>query len=184
MLKGNKGVTLVALVITIIVLLILAAVSISLVVGDNGVLSNATKSVDETNRAYAETELEMAISSVQTDFFVDYLDNTSLVFTKYCTADKIAAYLGSDYTLGSNSATTSYASPVYASGDTIVDDDGLICYVRYKDTTYAFCITTNNDHDTGATCEYMGYWDEEDSCWATSNNNNIGTKVNNNVIQQ
>ena len=37
----NKGITLVALVITIIVLLILAAVSISLVMGDNGILTRA-----------------------------------------------------------------------------------------------------------------------------------------------
>ena len=35
--KHNKGITLIALVITIIVLLILAGVSISLVVGNNGV---------------------------------------------------------------------------------------------------------------------------------------------------
>ena len=43
MLKQKKGITLVALVITIIVLLILAGVSISMVVGDNGVLTQAQK---------------------------------------------------------------------------------------------------------------------------------------------
>lgn len=41
MLKGQKGITLVALVITIIVLLILAGVTISLVIGDNGILNHA-----------------------------------------------------------------------------------------------------------------------------------------------
>ena len=39
--KNQKGITLVALIITIIVMLILAGVSISLVVGDNGVLTQA-----------------------------------------------------------------------------------------------------------------------------------------------
>ena len=41
MLKANKGITLVALVVTIIVLIILAGVSIALVLGDNGIVQRA-----------------------------------------------------------------------------------------------------------------------------------------------
>ena len=41
MLKENKGVTLVALVITIIVLLILAGVTLSMVMGDSGIFGKA-----------------------------------------------------------------------------------------------------------------------------------------------
>ncbi|NLC87865.1 MAG: hypothetical protein GX682_03715 [Clostridiaceae bacterium] len=41
MLKGQKGITLVALVITIIVLIILAGVSIALVLGDDGIVNKA-----------------------------------------------------------------------------------------------------------------------------------------------
>ena len=37
---NEKGITLIALVITIIVLLVLAGVSLSLVLGDNGVIKN------------------------------------------------------------------------------------------------------------------------------------------------
>ena len=43
--RNQKGITLVALVITIIVLLILAGVSISLVLGQNGVLNQASNAV-------------------------------------------------------------------------------------------------------------------------------------------
>ena len=39
MLKSKKGITLIVLIITIIVLLILAGVSISLVAGDSAILS-------------------------------------------------------------------------------------------------------------------------------------------------
>lgn len=42
--KGNKGITLIALVITIIVLLILAGVSIAMLSGENGILNQASKS--------------------------------------------------------------------------------------------------------------------------------------------
>ena len=48
MLKSKKGITLIALIITIIVLLILAGITIALVVGDNGVLSKAKKSSQDT----------------------------------------------------------------------------------------------------------------------------------------
>ena len=42
MLTNNKGITLIALVITIIVLLILAGVSIAMLTGDNGLLTKAS----------------------------------------------------------------------------------------------------------------------------------------------
>ena len=41
MFKKEKGITLVALVVTIVVLLILAGVSISLVLGNNGIVKKA-----------------------------------------------------------------------------------------------------------------------------------------------
>ena len=42
-LRKNKGITLIALVITIIVLLILAGVTIATMTGDNGILTQANK---------------------------------------------------------------------------------------------------------------------------------------------
>lgn len=41
MLKNKRGITLIALVITIIILLILASVSLNLVLGDNGIIERA-----------------------------------------------------------------------------------------------------------------------------------------------
>ena len=41
--KENRGITLIALVITIIVLLILAGISIATLTGENGVLTNKQK---------------------------------------------------------------------------------------------------------------------------------------------
>lgn len=40
-LKGTKGITLVALVVTIIILVILAGVSINLVIGNSGIIAKA-----------------------------------------------------------------------------------------------------------------------------------------------
>ncbi len=56
MLKRNKGITLIALVITIIILLILASVSIAMLTGNNGILTQAQKAKNETEDARIEEE--------------------------------------------------------------------------------------------------------------------------------
>ena len=52
-----KGITLIALVITIIVLLILAGVSVAMLTGENGILSQAAKAKEETEKAQANEAL-------------------------------------------------------------------------------------------------------------------------------
>ncbi len=46
MLKGQKGITLVALIITIIVLIILAGVSITIALGENGIFQKSKNAVN------------------------------------------------------------------------------------------------------------------------------------------
>ena len=63
--KSSKGVTLIALVITIIVLLILAGVSIAMLTGDNGILTQA-KEAKEANIAGTEKEqIQLAMQSLK-----------------------------------------------------------------------------------------------------------------------
>ena len=66
--RNQKGITLVALVITIIVLLILAGVSISLVVGQNGVLTQASSAVITNEKATIKQDMEMAYSDANMDY--------------------------------------------------------------------------------------------------------------------
>ena len=54
--KNTKGITLITLVVTIIVLLILAGVSISMLTGQNGILTQAQKAKEETEKAAKEEE--------------------------------------------------------------------------------------------------------------------------------
>lgn len=46
--KFNSGITLIALVVTIVVLLILAGVSISTLTGDNGIITRANQAKEST----------------------------------------------------------------------------------------------------------------------------------------
>ena len=57
--KKNKGITLIALVITIIVLLILAGVTIATLSGDNGILTRATEAKEKTRRESIQEELDL-----------------------------------------------------------------------------------------------------------------------------
>ena len=68
-----------ALEITIIVLLILAGVSIAMLTGENGILTQATNARDKTDKATEEEKIQMAVmgSSVDNNGYVDILDETS-----------------------------------------------------------------------------------------------------------
>ncbi len=58
--KENKGITLMALVITIVVLLILASVSIATLTGDNGILMQAQKAKKSTEEAAKNEKTDLA----------------------------------------------------------------------------------------------------------------------------
>lgn len=66
-LKERNGITLIALVITIIVLLILAGVSIAMLTGENGVLTKAESAKTEIENASAEEKVKLAIMGARAD---------------------------------------------------------------------------------------------------------------------
>lgn len=75
-LDNNNGITLVALVVTIVVLLILAGVSITTIIGNNGILSKATEAKEKTenankNEKYDLAKIEDIINESQTGIVVD-----------------------------------------------------------------------------------------------------------------
>jgi len=62
-LKDNKGITLVALVVTIIVLIILAGISINTILGDNGIISKANEAKQAQEIAEIKETLRLEIIS-------------------------------------------------------------------------------------------------------------------------
>ena len=59
-LRRNKGITLIALVVTIIVLLILAGISIAMLTGQNGILNRAAKAKEKTENANEDEQRKLA----------------------------------------------------------------------------------------------------------------------------
>lgn len=65
--KGEKAITLIALVITIILLLILAGITINLLLGENGIVKKAKEGKIGTEVSREKEILQMSLSGIQAD---------------------------------------------------------------------------------------------------------------------
>ena len=104
MLKNNKGITLIALVITIIVLLILAGVSIAMLTGDNGILNQATRASDENNKAEVLERVNMELNAQLTN---------AMAHTAFDTKADIIKHIGTLPTGYSVEVTAEESNPTY-----------------------------------------------------------------------
>lgn len=129
MIKQEKGITLVALVITIIVLLILAGVSIAALGGQNGILTNASKTKKETTVSEVKEAVTMAINEIVTNQYAGASEDATMNET---TVQKIvrANYADlSNITIGAPNASNKSAISGTANGFTItgeIDTSGTI----------------------------------------------------------
>lgn len=99
--KEKKGITLISLVVTIVVLLILASVTISMLFGDNGIITMAQKARDELEKASKNEEKELA--SVFGKNFSDYngalsIKNGNLV-NQFGEQIRLNGLVGTNYSL-------------------------------------------------------------------------------------
>ena len=70
-LRKSKGITLIALVITIIVLLILAGVAISMLSGENGILKKAAEAKTKTEEGQKQEEMALMDYEIDSHFIVN-----------------------------------------------------------------------------------------------------------------
>ena len=63
--KSTKGITLIALVVTIIILLILAGISIAMLTGNNGVLTQGKRAKEETEIAEEKEAISLAMNALK-----------------------------------------------------------------------------------------------------------------------
>ena len=80
--SSQKAITLIALIITIIVLLILAGITINIIIGKGGLLEKATKSGEIYSEESAKERLEIVLADLQADKYIqkdynknEYIDN-------------------------------------------------------------------------------------------------------------
>ena len=139
--KGQKGITLVALIITIIVMLILVAVTISVAL-NGGLFDNARKARRETKIAQVKEAMALAKAEILSDYYAN-TDNASSVTQQEPTIDNsnpsktdpadvqylVNKYLDSDFTVtfSHSNGTKTYTLVSSTDGDVdnwIKNDDG------------------------------------------------------------
>ena len=77
--KEMKGITLIALVITIVVLLILAGVSINLLLGDNGIITKAKEAKD----SYSKSAVKEKVGFLLNEYKIDKATGENAEFAKF-----------------------------------------------------------------------------------------------------
>lgn len=75
--KNKRGITLIALILTVIIMLILASVSFDALLGDNGIISQAMASKNNTDEAKIKELIQMAWAARMNKFFEETGRNPS-----------------------------------------------------------------------------------------------------------
>ena len=94
--RRENGITMIALIITIVVMVILAGAAISMVVGDDAVVTKAKKGVSENNLAQAQEEVEAAWGDLEMGF---WMETSTTKRSDYFTAEKLEESLGGKGTI-------------------------------------------------------------------------------------
>ena len=146
-LKERKGITLIALVITIIVLLILAGVSIAMLTGQNGILTQAQSAKTTTEDKSAEEKIKLAVMAAraQSEGALD--------------ADKLVAEITNNY--GGTATKTGTGFPVNATVDGksfTIDGDGNV--TSKEDSNQP---TPNPTDKISKSTSYVGYYADIDA---------------------
>ena len=141
-LKERKGITLIALVITIIVLLILAGVSIAMLTGQNGILTQANNAKTSTANKSAEEKVKLAVMAAraQSEGALD--------------ADKLVTEITNNY--GGTATKTGTGFPVNATVDGksfTIDGDGNV--TSKEDSNQP---TPNPTDKISKSTSYVGYY--------------------------
>ena len=112
--KNNKGITLIALVVTIIVLLILAGVSIAMLSGQNGILNRASQATWQSKLGDAESTVALSVSNFLTDYYA----------VKYTNAD--SEYTGSHKITGTDTEETALKKGLNNAQSELGDDYAVV----------------------------------------------------------
>ena len=119
--KNERGITLVALVVTIVVLLILAGITIMYVMLDNGVFGKAQQAKTETNKALVKDAVSVTLGDLYAEIYAPTADKTL--------TDVFKSDLPSNVHIvdASGNADASFAIPAASTASELT----INCYIKY-----------------------------------------------------
>ena len=154
--RHEKGITLIALVITIIVLLILAGISLATLTGDNGVLKQATNASIKTEHASVLEHLQLEVSSYVIDkntnvnsiTLIEYLQSRGIIGDEIGEGSEkyqinVETLTGKTQKYGNGTATESEKNDVYML-EKVDTSTGNLINKKVASTTPIKLATTND----------------------------------------
>ena len=152
-LKKAKGITLISLVITIIILLILAGVTINLTIGENGIFRQATKAGEE----YSKAEAKEKVSLLLTQYGIEKATNQSSDF---------ANFLRKNLQVGVAQNEDNTYSFILDKWQIVTNEDEVISIEEFKldvDKTYPNVASMKADTELtdGQLVQTESYWDKQ-----------------------
>lgn len=138
--RNQKGITLVALVVTIVVLLILAGTSIAMLSGDNGIITNAQKATASNTEGQVAENIKNAFNTVKTMVIVGASTDPAYDATADTTEQGIADTIATEI-LGTTTALTAGTAATGNGYSILYDDDAGTVKVTYSDSTFTSGVT-------------------------------------------
>ena len=143
--RNERGVTLIALVVTIVVLLILAGTAIAMLSGDDGIMTNAQRAQAANTEGEVREKIKLAYSALKTE-----IDVNSAVDTAYNAQTDVADLfqlvldeMGLPSTGLSGTETNGYIVKYAASGETVDGTALPTIYFEYRDNKFGGTTTSN-----------------------------------------
>lgn len=91
--SNNEGITLIALVVSIVVMLILSAISLNATIGQNGIINQARKSKLKQEEAQVETDVSSALSALDMEYYQKVSSDSGISITSIYNIAGLSKYL-------------------------------------------------------------------------------------------
>lgn len=153
--KGNKGITLIALVVTIIVLLILAGVAIAMLTGDNSILKRAQSTQAYSAIGAAKDEVNLAYNAAFAEYMKEKYETTN---TTAVASDRFKTLL----TEKINKAKDLMDARESSAGKITITQADTNIKIEYLDKQSNKKYSTTAPLNTGVDTESLGSWSAVD----------------------
>ena len=127
--KEEKGITLVALVISIIVMIILSGISLNATIGENGIINRARESKLKQEDAEAEGEILSGIASLDIEYYQKATSDTGITINSIYSISGLSKYVNgkiNGFNYNKNGTTVVYYTNERGSYTVKIGEDGNV----------------------------------------------------------
>ena len=127
LMKNQNGITLIALVVSIIVMLVLAGVSLNATIGENGIISKAQESKLKQEEASVETEILSGVAALDMEYYEKVSADSGITINSIYSISGLSKYVKgkiNGFSYNKDGKSTIYYTNELGSYTVIINKDG------------------------------------------------------------